>query len=71
MIERLSKTAGKPISARIISKTDADIYMNFSISYGTCKYCNYIISWNTVSAFLSLHLVPIRINVDDITQIVQ
>lgn len=31
MIERSSKNAGKLISARIISETDADMYMNFSI----------------------------------------
>ncbi len=42
---------GKLNSDESISETDTDIYMNFSISYDTCKYCDYIISWNTVSAF--------------------
>lgn len=55
MIERLSKNAGKLNSSGIISETNADMYMHLSISYDTCKYCYYIISWNTVSAFLFLH----------------
>lgn len=49
---------GKLISAGIVSETDADMYMNFSIFYDTCKYCYYIISWNTVSAF-SLHTITL------------
>jgi len=48
---------GKLNSARIISEADADMYMNFSISYDTCKYCDYIISWNTVSDFCFLHTI--------------
>ena len=44
MIECLSKNAGKLISAGIISETDADMYMNISIFYDTCEYCDYIIS---------------------------
>lgn len=32
MIERLSKNAGKLISARIISEINADMYMNFQSS---------------------------------------
>lgn len=58
MIEHLSKNAGKLISAGIISEIDADMYMNFSIFYDTCKYCDYIISWNTVSAFC-LHTIAL------------
>ena len=38
---------GKLNSARIISEADADMYMNFSISYDTCTYCDY----NTVCRF--------------------
>lgn len=49
---------GKLISAGIVSETDADMYMNFSIFYDTCKYCYYIIYWNTVSAF-SLHTITL------------
>ena len=45
------------VAARIISEADADMYMNFSISYDTCKYCDYIISWNTVSDFCFLHTI--------------
>ena len=48
---------GKLNSARIISEADADMYMNFSISYDTCKYCDYIIFWNTVSDFCFLHTI--------------
>lgn len=42
---------GKLNSARIISEIDADMYMTFSISYNTCRNCDYIIFWNAVSAF--------------------
>lgn len=57
MIERLSKNAGKLISAGIISETDADVYTYgfFSIFYDTFEYCDDIFSWNTVSASCSLH----------------
>lgn len=53
---------GKLTSARIISKTDADMYMSFSISYDICKYCDYIISWNTVSAFCSIYATQFFVN---------
>lgn len=43
---------GKLNSVRIISETNADMYMNVSIFYDICKYCDYIISWNTVSCIL-------------------
>ena len=61
MIERLSKSAGKLNSARIISETDADVYTYgfFSIFYDTFEYCDDIFSWNTVSACNSLHFTDL------------
>lgn len=65
------KNAGKLISAEIISETDADMYMNISIFYDTCEYCDYIISWNTVSAFFPAYYLIFHLFCYVLMQIVQ